>query len=172
MQTALDAKLAKTEFADLSVEIGLDAASASNKVVTKKDIADLTGAMHFKGAVESLDGIASAKPGDVVIITSTSKEYVYNGSAKAPYSVDNWVELGDEVLYATKAEVATISAGLTSDIAKLTANDEYLSGQITSITSNYATKTELTNAANALSNDYNSKINALSDTYATKTLAS
>ena len=181
--TALDAaKLAKSEFADLSNEIGLSAATAENPVVTKNDIADLAGAMHFKGAVASLAEITSAEPGDVVIIPSTSKEYVYNGSAEAEYSVDNWVELGDEDLYATKAEVATISGQLTSDIAGLNGDVDYLSGQITAITSDYATKAELNDVSVALSTDYQGKIDGLvgdvdylsgeitsiADTYATK----
>ena len=143
--TALDdAKLAKSEFSDLSNEIGLSAASSSNPVVTKNDIADLAGAMHFKGAVTSLAEIESAEPGDVVIIPSTSKEYVYNGVAEAAYSVDNWVELGDEVLYATKAEVSTVSAELTADIAGLTADVDYLSGQIDATN----------NTLNTVSSDY------------------
>lgn len=133
-----------TDFAALSNEIGLSAASASNPVVTKNDIADLAGAMHFKGAVASLAEIQSAEPGDVVIIPSTSKEYVYTGEAEAAYSIDNWVELGDEVLYATKAEVATISGELTSDIADITADVDYLSDQI-----------DATNATlNTVSSDY------------------
>lgn len=49
--------LKATDFAALSNEIGLSAASGSNQVVTKKDIADLAGAMHFKGAVTSLTEI-------------------------------------------------------------------------------------------------------------------
>jgi len=119
-----------TDFAALSNEIGLSAASASNPVVTKDDIADLAGAMHFRGAVTPNDGETDAEAiareitdpasGDIVIVTTTSKEYVYNGTA--------WIELGDEVLYATKAEVAGVSAELTSDIAGLTADVGYLSG--------------------------------------------
>lgn len=129
--TALDAaKLAKSEFADLSNEIGLSAASASNPVVTKNDIGDLAGAMHFRGAITKYEGETDAEAiarvitdpaaGDVVIITDSSKEYVYNGSA--------WIELGDEALYATKAEVAAVSGELISDIADLTTDVEYLSG--------------------------------------------
>ena len=120
--------LKATDFAALSNDTGLSAASASNPVV----------------AVTSLAEIQSAEPGDVVIIPSTSKEYVYNGEAEAAYSIDNWVELGDEVLYATKAEVATISGELTSDISSITADVNYLSGQI-----------DATNATlNTVSSDY------------------
>ena len=121
--------LKATDFAALSNEIGLSAASGSNQVVTKKDIADLAGAMHFKGAVTSLTEIQSAEPGDVVIIPSTSKEYVYNSEAEAAYSIDNWVELGDEVLYATKAEVSAYA--LKTEAAEMSA---YAYGQASAYT--------------------------------------
>ena len=116
-------KLDKSEFAALSNEIGLSAATSANPVVTKDDIKNLAGAMHFKGAVLGLSAVTSADPGDVVIVIETSKEYVYNGEAGSPYLSTNWVELGDEKLYATKAEVDVISS-------QLTANDEYLSTSI------------------------------------------
>lgn len=196
--TALDdAKLAKSEFSDLSNEIGLSAASSGNPVVTKNDIADLAGAMHFRGAVTpegtetDLEALARAisdpASGDVAIITTTSKEYVYNGT--------NWIELGDEVLYATKAEVAGISAELTADIAGLTADVDYLSGEIddantligtvsaeTLVSANaytdskfaglsdYYTKDEVDAISTALSTDYAGKIDAL-DTKVTENYA-
>ena len=110
-----------TDFAALSNEIGLSAANASNQVVTKKDIADLAGAMHFRGAVTPNEGetdlqaltrvITDPASGDVAIITSTSKEYVYNGTS--------WIELGDEVLYATKAEVSAYA--LKTEAAQMSA---------------------------------------------------
>lgn len=67
------------------------------------DIAGLSGAMHFLGAVSEKptsetitigEKQVTAKAGDIVIVPSTSKEYLYNGSS--------WLELGDEVLYALK----------------------------------------------------------------------
>ncbi len=138
--------LKATAFAALSAEIGLDAASSTNKVVTKQDIEDLAGAMHFRGAITPAEGesdaaaiarvITDPKAGDLVIITTTSKEYLYSGTA--------WIELGDEVLYATKAEVAKVSADLTADyqgqLNKLTAT-------VNTVSSDYlksADKTELT----------------------------
>jgi len=113
-------KLDKSEFNALSNEIGLSAATSENPVVTKDDIKNLAGAMHFKGAVDGLSAVTSADPGDVIVVIDTSKEYVYNGEAGAAYLSTNWVELGDEQLYATKAEVGLISSDLT-------ANDAYLS---------------------------------------------
>lgn len=94
----------------------------------------------------------------MVIVTTTSKEYVYNGTA--------WIELGDEVLYATKAEVAAISTDLTADIAGLEADVAYLSDQISTVADTYATKAELNDVSVALSTDYQGKIDGLSDTLA------
>ena len=83
--------------------------AVNNKVATMKDISDLSGAMHFLGSVDSApvsgtitidEKQVTAKAGDIVIVPGTSKEYLYNGTA--------WLELGDEVLYAKKAD--TISA--------------------------------------------------------------
>lgn len=121
--------VSKTDFATISDDIGLSAASSSNPVVTKQDIADLAGAMHFVGAFTLsgdgdtvADAIARAKgagweptAGDIAINTSMSKEYLYAEGA--------WIELGDEDLYAkksdvyTKAEVNAISAALSDEIS-------------------------------------------------------
>ena len=69
------------------------------------DIAGLSGAMHFLGAVSEVPDSGTitidkeevtAQAGDIVIVPNTSKEYLYNGTA--------WLELGDEVLYAKKAD--------------------------------------------------------------------
>lgn len=91
-------------------ETGLSAAGegADNQVVLWKDVKDITTAMHFRGAVtpvgEESDeeaikkAITNLKSGDLVIITTNSKEYVYDGL--------KWVELGDEKLYETKADAA------------------------------------------------------------------
>lgn len=86
----------------------------TNKVATMADISDLSGAMHFLGSVDAApisekvtinDEEVTPKAGDIVIVPSTSKEYLYNGTA--------WLELGDEVLYAKKAD--TISATKTDN---------------------------------------------------------
>ena len=113
--------LKASDFRSISADIGLDAASSTNKVATLSDIADLAGAMHFRGAVTPNEGetdlqalarvIADPASGDVAIITSTSKEYVYNGTS--------WIELGDEVLYATKAEVSAYA--LKTEAAQMSA---------------------------------------------------
>ena len=113
--------LKASDFRSISADIGLDAASSTNKVATLSDIADLAGAMHFRGAVAPNEGetdlqalarvITDPASGDVAIITSTSKEYVYNGTS--------WIELGDEVLYATKAEVSAYA--LKTEAAQMSA---------------------------------------------------
>lgn len=113
--------LKASDFRSISADIGLDAASSTNKVATLSDIADLAGAMHFRGAVTPNEGetdlqalarvITDPASGDVAIITSTSKEYVYNGTS--------WIELGDEVLYATKAEVSAYA--LKTEAAQMSA---------------------------------------------------
>jgi hypothetical protein len=63
--------------------------------------------MHFKGAFNTLEDVPNPANGDVVILISTTKEYVYYDGA--------WVELGDERLYATKAEVESVSVALSND---------------------------------------------------------
>ena len=113
--------LKASDFRSISADIGLDAASSTNKVATLSDIADLAGAMHFRGAVTPNEGetdlqalarlITDPASGDVAIITSTSKEYVYNGTS--------WVELGDEVLYAKKSEVSAYA--LKTEAAQMSA---------------------------------------------------
>ena len=97
----------KTEFAKKQDVLVFNTAynAQTNKVATMADISDLNGVMHFLGVVSSAPSSSTitignkkvkAKTGDVVIVASTSKEYLYNGSS--------WLELGDEVLYAKKAD--------------------------------------------------------------------
>ena len=159
------------DFSALSNEIGLSAASASNPVVTKDDIADLAGAMHFRGAITPNEGetdlealarvITDPHSGDVAIITSTSKEYVYNGTT--------WIELGDEILYATKAEVNTVSAALSTDyvdkIGDLETSMTTLVGEVSATTYTSATTdaNEYTNdAIEAISGDFETLVNNVS----------
>ena len=151
---SIDNYMLTADFSALSNEIGLSAASSTNTVVTQNDIKDLAGAMHFRGAVTPNAGetdlealarvIEDPASGDVAIITTTSKEYVYNG--------ENWIELGDEVLYATKAEVATVSSTLSTDyvgkIGDLSAATNTLVATVSA-----ATYTSATTDANAYTDD-------------------
>ena len=124
LTNSIATKLASQDFADLSNTIGLSAATEINKVVTQKDIADLAGAMHFRGAVTPTEGetdlealarvITDPASGDIAIITTTSREFVYNGTA--------WIELGAEELYATKAQVSVDIATAKSEANQYTDN--------------------------------------------------
>ena len=76
----------------------------------KDSLAGLTGVMHFLGALdEAPEGAevtvagkkVTAVAGDLVIVSGTSKEYVFDGT--------RWVELGDEERYVSKS---TTVAGL------------------------------------------------------------
>lgn len=81
------------------------------------DIAGLVGAMHFIGPYDSLEAVEEATNGDVVIIPSTSKEYVYYDDGVGETSVDNWIELGDESIYATKNELTAAIQGLSDKVS-------------------------------------------------------
>ena len=151
-------KLDKSEFSALSNDIGLSAATVDNHVATMSDIASIAGAMHFLGAITLNEGetVAQAvartfpghtvEAGDVVVDTTTAKEYVYCG---AP--VNAWLELGDETLYATKAEVGTISAQLTAD-------DAYLSTAIDNKIYVDGTPTESLSAIHISRDDFYAKV--------------
>lgn len=101
VKTDVDSALA-TKQDNLTFETAYNA--ETNKVATMSDIKSatdgLTGAMHFKGTVES-DPTAAAfdkkdyKSGDVVLFGQ--KEYVFNGDTKT------FIELGDEGSYALKS---------------------------------------------------------------------
>ena len=92
----------------------------------KDSLAGLANAMHFRAVVTRAEGQATdqaaidaqvkdPKQGDVVVVTDSSKEYVYDGK--------KWVELGDETLYATNAELSA-EAKAREDA------DKFLSGKI------------------------------------------
>lgn len=112
--TESDINTAATKDVDSSiVESGAGANSSSTNLpttaavvnyVTNKtsNLSGLTGAMHFKGAVASVPpSTGTYESGDVVIVSSTNKEYVYDGSS--------WIELGDEGSYALKTNTDVIT---------------------------------------------------------------
>lgn len=98
-----------------------DTAATNNDIPTTKAILDyledaisgLTGAMHFAGVVTPQEGetpvealqraLPDAQSGDMAIVGT--KEFVFDGT--------NWKELGDEGVYATKAELANAIADIT-----------------------------------------------------------
>lgn len=94
----------------------------------KDSLAGLANAMHFRGVVTRAEGqdtdeaalstqITDPADGDVVVVTNSSKEYVYDGKNK------KWIELGDETLYATDAK-------LTEEVEARKAADKVLSDKI------------------------------------------
>lgn len=100
--------------------VGTTSASASSTTLaTEKGVVDyvitsvagLAGAMHFKGAVAAVPTDNSTyEAGDVIILTGSSKEYVFDGT--------NWIELGDENTYALANNVVnsiTVSEGGDAD---------------------------------------------------------
>jgi hypothetical protein len=99
----------------------MTAYSASNPVATQADIADIAGAMHFRGIVEGADAatalatITDPEAGDIAIYGTT--EYVYNGSA--------WQILGDEGVYETQAHASQTYVPKTTEV-----NGHALSGDI------------------------------------------
>ena len=107
----------------------------TNKAATMADVtsavADLNGAMHFRGVVpgESFDAAVAGKTyaaGDVVIYGIT--EYVYDGS--------NWVQLGDEGLAASlinALDVPAIAVGADSTLVSISENDGKIEATATKI---------------------------------------
>ena len=100
-------------------------------------VADLNGAMHFRGTVDADPTITTPtgnyKAGDVVLFGYD--EYVYNGS--------KWIPLGNESIYAKKTEVDGEFAKVRGEMA--TQKTE-LQGKITSDIA--AARTEITTEIN------------------------
>lgn len=106
--TAAKVNVATAAISDSSTDTSLVTSEQVAKYVKDKT-ASLTGAMHFTFSVTPQSGetdvqaidaaytAASKTPekGDFVVITTNTKEYVFDGTA--------WVELGDNSLYVTKA---------------------------------------------------------------------
>lgn len=100
------------------VDTSISANSSSTNVPTSAAVASListatsglTGAMHFKGTVDSLPEATNSttystySSGDVVLVGD--KEYVYNKGNNAAGS--SWILLGDEGSYALKTSTAEV----------------------------------------------------------------
>lgn len=84
----------------------------------KTQVANISGAMHFKGIVTELPKTGS--PGDVVILGN--KEYVYVDDTK------KWAELGDETIYAIKGQIknSDIASDASIDQSKINGLTEVL----------------------------------------------
>ena len=77
----------------------------------------LTGAMHFAGVCSTLPTAADYNEGDVVVVTSTQKEYVLALIS----SVKTWVELGNEGSHALNTVTVT-GTGVLGGGGNLTTN--------------------------------------------------
>ena len=125
----------------------LDVAEADIDAL-QETVLGLTGAMHFKGAVDAVpaDGAEGYVSGDVVVVTTTHKEYVYDGAA--------WHELGDEGSHITKTEVANtyetkVDAGTKLTEAKTYAEQQASAAQAAAEATAAADATAKANAAQA-----------------------
>lgn len=108
-------------------EDGADVVPTSEAVATwvKDQIKDLAGAMHFRGTITKNEGESDAdaiartvtdpEAGDVVVITSNGKEYIYQGKA--------WEEVGDQNIYLTIAKAAATYVPQTTTIAGIDLKD-------------------------------------------------
>lgn len=86
------------------------ATTATNYIVRKNDIEELTHGLHFRGEVATnptewtnpgSNGGVSYVAGDIVILKDSSKEFLFDGT--------KWLEVGDENLYATKASLENLA---------------------------------------------------------------
>lgn len=86
------------------------ATTATNYIVRKNDIEELTHGLHFRGEVATnptewtnpgSNGGVSYVAGDIVILKDSSKEFLFDGT--------KWLEVGDENLYATKSSVENLA---------------------------------------------------------------
>lgn len=103
--TAITANVATSAIADNDTSDDLTTKAQVATYVAEKT-AGLTGAMHYKGAVAAIPPASGTyESGDVVILTGSNKEYVYDGS--------DWHELGDEGSFAMKTVTISAGSGLT-----------------------------------------------------------
>ena len=163
LQAALDAKQDTVAF-----EGAYD--KTSNKAATMADVtaavAGLSGAMHFRGAVEALPtNNAGYSSGDVILFGH--KEYVFDGKA--------WHELGDETIYAVKGSI------VDADIAANAAIAQSKVAGLTTALADKATKAEVEAVTTDLDTNYVKKADApgygdiltkteAASTYATQTV--
>ena len=116
LTTHLDAKapLASPALTGTPTAPTADAGTNNTQIATTafvKDAIDtattgLSGAMHYRGEVNAIPPTSGTYvSGDVVVLTSSNKEYVFNGTS--------WREFGDEGSYALKTITVTGNDGLS-----------------------------------------------------------
>ena len=97
---------------DVAAGVGADEQGLVTGAQVQAAIAGISGSMHFRGVVTSLDDVTDPAAGDVVIVGV--KEYVYGGEPAT------WHELGDETIYALKTvTIGTQSLSANIDLATL-----------------------------------------------------
>ena len=108
--------------------------SSSDDLVTAAQVkayaAGVVGAMHFRGAVKSLDEITDPASGDICLVGT--KEYVHNGS--------DWVLFGDESAYDTAGSAAAVlgKEGDDSTVTTVYGVKAYAKKYADSLAKNYA----------------------------------
>lgn len=117
--------------------------SAAVKSYVEGAVADINGAMHFEGVLESLPTAAkddAYSNGDVVLVGS--KEYVRSGKSES--EAGSWIELGDESMVGTAIAAldATVDNGDSqADGIKVTVAE--VDGKLTSVTVTSSIKSDL-----------------------------
>lgn len=103
VDTAIDDNSSSANYNGTSTDLPTTAAVVG---YVQAKTAGLTGAMHYKGAVAAIPPASGTyESGDVVLLTGSSKEYIYDGTS--------WTEFGDEGSYALKTITVSAGNGLT-----------------------------------------------------------
>lgn len=132
--------------------------NAKNEIIA--DIGEISGAMRFRGTINGApsastpvpeDGMGAFRAGDVLVDSSSTKEYIYTGTA--------WEELGTEGIYVLESTYNTKMEAVDGSIANHKGRIEALEGDNTTnktaigtLQTNSATKAELTSAIDGLKN--------------------
>ena len=138
------------------------------------DVAGLAGVTHLRDTFSNNDGddkayivanFTNIKKGDIFINTANSKEYLAKADGQ---NAANIIELGDESLYATKAEFNTHVADLTAHITQAERdawNARTTSAQVSAIADVYRgiEQTRATAAEQALQGSINDLTAKVSD---------
>ena len=129
------------------------------KTYLEAQIAGLTGAMHFAGIIKreeeesDLDAInrviTDPKSGDVVVMSDTTVEYIYDG--------ENWREIGSEGLYLTQSGAAALYVPKSFTIAGVDMQDNIAAGELRTALELKALA--LKDSASATLNDYATGVN-------------
>jgi hypothetical protein len=162
ISSELSDAMMKTDFAALSNDIGLSAASVDNPVATKNDIASLDKVMHFRGVVTGVPTSTEGyEVGDIVIVAGSStaadngKEFVLANLGTEAEPNYKWELIGDQ------NAISAVSEYVDTKISELS----------NEVSSNYATLTgvagisaELTGMINTVSGETLTSANAYTDT--------